>query len=128
MPAKAALFDHQGMCVHDSGSHFYNYISFNAHGRLIALAGFGNLPEQLDVFDRQTLAKIATMNAPNMSFCEWSQDVCFILTATLWPRFHVDNGINIWHHTGPLLCIEMIDELRQASWRSVPIDFIPVFG
>jgi translation initiation factor 2A len=128
MPAKAALFDQRGRSVHDFGTNFYNYISFNAHGRLVALAGFGNLRGQLDIFDRRTLAKVATMDASNTSFCEWSPDGRFILTATLSPRLRVDNGIKIWHCTGPLMHLEMVDELYQASWRPLPIDSAPQFG
>jgi len=40
----------------------------------------------------------------------------------------VDNGIKIWHCTGPLLHVEMIDELYQASWRPVPVDSVAQFG
>jgi len=128
MPAKAALFDQRGRTVHDFGTNFYNYISFNAHGRLVALAGFGNLRGQLDIFDRRSLAKLTTIDAANTSFCEWSPDGRFILTATLSPRLRVDNGIKIWHCTGPLMNVEMVEELFQASWRPVPIDSVPQFG
>lgn len=128
MPAKAALYDQRGKLLHDFGNNFYNYVSFNSHGRLVALGGFGNLRGTLDIFDRRSLTKVATIDAENASFCEWSPDGRFILTATLSPRLRVDNGIKIWHCTGGLMHVESVDELYQASWRPIPVDLVPQFG
>ena len=128
MPARAALFDQRGRLLHDFGSNFYNFVSFNSHGRLVALGGFGNLRGTLDIFDRRSLVKVTTIDAANASFCQWSPDGRFILTATLSPRLRVDNGIKIWHCTGGLMHIESIDELYQASWRPILVDQVPQFG
>lgn len=128
MPAKAALFDQRGRPLHDFGNNFYNFVSFNSQGRLVALGGFGNLRGTLDIFDRRSLTKVATMDAANASFCQWSPDGRFILTATLSPRLRVDNGIKIWHCAGGLMHIQSIDELYQASWRPIPVDKVPQFG
>ncbi|KAI0081480.1 translation initiation factor eIF-2A [Panus rudis PR-1116 ss-1] len=127
MPAKSMLFDKAAKTLHDFGTAFYNFVSFNPQGRLLALAGFGNLAGNLDIFDRRTLTKVAAIDASNTSHCEWSPDGRFLLTATLSPRLRVDNGIKIWHCTGPLVHIQMIDELYQASWRPAPIDAVPAF-
>ena len=128
MPAKAALFDQRGRLLHDFGNNFYNFVSFNSHGRLIALGGFGNLRGTLDIFDRRSLTKVTTIDAENASFCQWSPDGRFILTATLSPRLRVDNGIKIWHCAGALMHVESIDELYQASWRPILVDQVPQFG
>lgn len=128
MPAKAALFDQRGRLLHDFGNNFYNFVSFNCHGRLVALGGFGNLRGTLDIFDRRSLAKVTTIDAANASFCQWSPDGRFILTATLSPRLRVDNGIKIWHCTGGLMHVVLVDELYQASWRPILVDQVPQFG
>jgi translation initiation factor 2A len=117
MPAKTMLFDQRVKAVHDFGSAPHNFISFNPHSRLVALAGFGNLAGKIDIHDRRTLAKVCTIDAPNTSHFEWSEDGRFILTATLSPRLRVDNGIKIWHCTGGLMHIQDVDELYQAGWR-----------
>jgi len=39
------------------------------------------------------------------------------MTATLSPRLRVDNGIKIWHCTGSLMHVHLVEELYQASWR-----------
>ncbi|PCH38525.1 translation initiation factor eIF-2A [Wolfiporia cocos MD-104 SS10] len=127
MPAKTMLFDQRARSLHDFGTAFCNFISFNPHGRLIALAGFGNLAGKVDIYDRKTLNKITTIDASNTSHCEWSPDGRFLLTATLSPRLRVDNGIKIWHCSGPLMHVHPIDELYQASWRPTHVDAVPPF-
>ena len=55
MPAKTVLFDQCVHMLHDFGSSPTNYISFNPQGRLILLAGFGNLAGKVDLFDSHSL-------------------------------------------------------------------------
>ena len=127
MPAKTMLFDQRARSLHDFGTAFCNFFAFNPQGRLVALAGFGNLAGKVDIYDRRTLNKVTTIDASNTSYCEWSPDGRFLLTATLSPRLRVDNGIKIWHCTGPLVHIQHTDELYQASWRPTPVDAVPPF-
>lgn len=117
MPAKAVLFDQRVRVVHDFGSHPINFISYNPQSRLVALAGFGNLAGKIDVYDRRSLSKVTTIDAPNTTWCEWSPCGRFLLTATLSPRLRVDNGVKIWHCTGPLIHVQLEEELYQVSWR-----------
>ena len=128
MPAKTVLFDQRVRHLHDFGLSPCNFISFNPQGRIIALAGFGNLAGKIEIFDRRTLTKVSTIDAPNTSYCEWSPDGRFLLTATLSPRLRVDNGIKIWHCSGPLMHIQSTDELYQVAWRPTPVDNVPQFG
>ncbi|KAG5636343.1 hypothetical protein H0H81_008366 [Sphagnurus paluster] len=127
MPAKTMLFDQRVRTLHDFGSSPHNTISFNPQG-LVLLAGFGNLAGKIDIIDRRILRKVCTIDAPNTSHCEWSPDGRFILTATLSPRLRVDNGVKIWHCTGPLMHNQVTEELYQVTWRPTPIDAVPPFG
>lgn len=43
MPAKATLFDQRVKPIHEFGANPQNFVSWNPQGRLLALAGFGNL-------------------------------------------------------------------------------------
>lgn len=128
MPAKTMLFDQRVKTVHDFGASPHNFISFNPQGRLIALAGFGNLAGKIDIIDRRNLTKVTTIDAPNTSYCAWSPDGRFLLTATLSPRLRVDNGVKIWHCTGPLIHVQLTEELYQASWRPTPVENVAQFG
>ena len=127
MPAKTMLFDQRARSLHDFGTAFCNFIAFNPQGRLLAIAGFGNLAGKVDIYDRRTLNKVTTIDASNTSYCEWSPDGRFLLTATLSPRLRVDNGIKIWHCTGPLVHVQLTEELYQASWRPAQVDAVPPF-
>ncbi|KAH9842442.1 eukaryotic translation initiation factor eIF2A-domain-containing protein [Rhodofomes roseus] len=127
MPAKAMLFDQRARSLHDFGTAFANFVSFNPQGRLITLAGFGNLAGKADIYDRRSLTRVTSIDASNSSHCEWSPCGRFLLTATLSPRLRVDNGIKIWHCTGPLVHVHPIEELYQASWRPTPVDALPPF-
>ncbi|KAG6849912.1 hypothetical protein H0H93_003780 [Arthromyces matolae] len=128
MPAKAVIFDQRVRVLHDFGAHPHNTISFNPQGRLVLLAGFGNLAGKINIHDRRTLRNVCTIDAPNTSYCEWSPDGRTLLTATLSPRLRVDNGVKIWHCTGPLLHVQPGEEWYQVAWRPTPIDSLPPFG
>ncbi|KAJ6500809.1 eukaryotic translation initiation factor eIF2A-domain-containing protein [Mycena sanguinolenta] len=128
MPAKTMLFDQRVRTIYDFGASPHNFISFNPQGRLIALAGFGNLAGKMDIFDRRTFAKACTIDAPNTSYCDWSPDGRFLMSATLSPRLRVDNGIKIYHCSGPLMHVQLIEELYQASWRPTPVDKVAPFA
>ncbi|KAG6328781.1 hypothetical protein ID866_10308 [Astraeus odoratus] len=104
MPAKAMIFDALVRKLHDFGS---------------AL---------IDIVDRRTLTKFATIEALNTSYCAWSPCSRFLLTTVFSPRLRVDNGTKIWHCTGPLMHVQPIDELYQAGWRPTPVDQKPAFG
>ncbi|KAI0317386.1 eukaryotic translation initiation factor eIF2A-domain-containing protein [Amylostereum chailletii] len=127
MPAKAMLFDQRVRSLHDFGTSFSNFISFNPQSRLILLGGFGNLAGKIDLYDRRSLQKFTTIDASNTSYCEWSPDGKFILTATLSPRLRVDNGIKVWYILGQLMHVQTCDELYQAGWRPALVDSVPAF-
>ena len=127
MPARVMLFDQRVRTLHDFGTSFSNYISFNPQSRLLLLGGFGNLAGKIDIYDRRSLTKISTIDASNTSHCEWSPDGKFILTATLSPRLRVDNGIKIWYLLGQLLHVQECEELYQTSWCPALPDAVPPF-
>ncbi|CAG8432799.1 11479_t:CDS:10 [Diversispora eburnea] len=107
MPAKATLFNHRADPIHN-------------------LAGFGNLAGTMDVWDRKTLGKITTIEAPNSSETCWSPDGRYIITATLSPRLRVDNGFKIWHYTGALVHTTNVQELLQVQWRPANVELYPM--
>lgn len=119
MPAKAVVFSYRVTVIAELGTQPRNLIAYNPQGRLFVLAGFGNLAGTVDVWDRERLAdgKMATLDASNSSLLEWSPDGQLLLTATLSPRLRVDNGVRIWHCTGKLVHVDMVDEMYQACWR-----------
>ncbi|POY70577.1 hypothetical protein BMF94_6492 [Rhodotorula taiwanensis] len=128
MPAKTVIFDARVKVINDFGLNPRNFLSYNPQGRLLCVAGFGNLAGQVDVYDRQTLKKVASFDAPNTVHCEWSPDGRYLMCATLSPRLRVDNGIKVHHFTGVLVHYEKSEELYQASWRPTNPGWYPMSG
>ncbi|KAI8816782.1 eukaryotic translation initiation factor eIF2A-domain-containing protein [Fimicolochytrium jonesii] len=120
MPAKATLFDHRANPIYEFGQAARNTVKFNAHGRLLFIGGFGNLAGDLDIWDRKTFKKLTTIHAANTSTCDWSPDGRHIMTATLYKRLKVDNGIKIWHYQGVLVHAIDVKEMYQVGWRHSP--------
>lgn len=114
MPAKATLFDLRLNVLHEFGSLSRNFVSFNPQGRLLCIAGFGNLAGNVDIWDRSTLKKVASFQASNSTQCTWSPSGRLLMCATLSPRLRVDNGIKIYHWNGDLIHHDIIDELYQV--------------
>ncbi|KAJ2491223.1 hypothetical protein IWW37_002475 [Coemansia sp. RSA 2050] len=125
MPARAALFNHRAEMVFDFGVAHRNYVRFNPHGRVLVIAGFGNLSGVVDLWDRKKLKKMCSIDGHGTSYCEWGPDGRHLMTATLSPRLRVDNGIRIWHYTGTLVFCQEFKELYQVDWRPANIAKFP---
>lgn len=117
--------------MHSFGSGPHNFLLYQPQGKLLLVAGFGNLQGGVDILDVSTRKKIAsfkcvasksscdtdTRRSSNASVCEWSPCGRYILTATLSPRLRVDNCVKVFWCGGQLLHVQPENELYQASWR-----------
>lgn len=118
MPAKTTIFNTRGVVTHSFALGPRNTILFSPNGRLVLVAGFGNLAGQVDIYDLgKGHQKVCTIEASNASVCEWSPDSQYILTATTSPRLRVDNGVRIWYAGGGLMYNQELLELYQVTWR-----------
>ncbi|WFD00246.1 hypothetical protein MYAM1_002994 [Malassezia yamatoensis] len=119
MPAKAVIFSYRVNVIADLGTQPRNLIAFNPQGRLFCLAGFGNLAGTVDIWDRDNLkqGKAFTLDASNSTTLQWAPDGHYLLTGTLSPRLRVENGLKIWHCSGKLIHVQMIDENYQLAFR-----------
>lgn len=121
MPAKTTIFNHRGVATHSFPIGPRNKIIFSPTGRFCLVAGFGNLAGQMDIYDNEkAFRKVSTIESGNPSICEWSADSRYIMTATLSPRLRVDNGVKLWHVSGPLMYSQDMTELYSAIWRPLP--------
>ncbi|KAF2263487.1 translation initiation factor eIF-2A [Lojkania enalia] len=121
MPAKTTIFNVRAVPQHNFDLGPRNTILFSPHGRFVLVAGFGNLAGQIDIYDlEKNYNKVCTIQASNCTYCDWSPDGKYILTATTSPRLRVDNGIRIWHVGGGLMYNEDMTELYHVSWRPEP--------
>lgn len=128
MPAVTTFFDSRGNSIHSLPKAPRNTILYSPHAKYILVAGFGNLPGDIDILDRQNkFSKVVSFQASNTSVCKWSPDGRFILTATTSPRLRVDNSVKIWYFNGSLMYYKAYTELNTVDWRYQPLsDFPPI--
>jgi len=127
MPAKTTIFNTRAVATHSFALGPRNTILFSPDGRLVLVAGFGNLAGQMDIYDlEKDYLKVCTIEASNASVCEWSPDGKYILTATTSPRLRVDNGVRIWHAGGGLMYNEDLQELYHVCWRPQSTTMHPI--
>jgi translation initiation factor 2A len=119
MPSKAVLYDSKCNVVHDFGSNHRNTAKFNPQGRLLCLAGFGNLAGDIDFWDCKELKRISSVQDNSTTYYDWSPDGRHLLTATLSPRLRVDNCFKIWHYHGLVKHKTEFKELYQVGWRPI---------
>ncbi|KAJ3111265.1 hypothetical protein HK100_002747 [Physocladia obscura] len=124
MPSKCTLFIVNSAHATQPSTAIYefppaarNSVTYSPHGRLILTAGFGNLAGDLTVWDRADFKQLCTVRATNASVAVWSPDGRHILTATIYKRLKVDNGVRIFHHSGVLVATMDARELYSVSWR-----------
>lgn len=128
MPAITTFFDSRGNSIHSLPKASRNTILYSPHAKYILVAGFGNLPGDIDILDRQNkFSKVVSFQASNTSVCKWSPDGRFILTATTSPRLRVDNSVKLWYFNGSLVYFKSFNELNTVDWRYQPLgDFPPI--
>jgi len=117
MPAKATLFDSACNKLADFGRAARNTAKWSPCGRMLCIAGFGNLNGQVDVWDIRHVKKIGSCVASCASSLDWSPDSACLLTAVLSPKIRVDNGITIFRHDGSQMFKQSVEQLYQAVWR-----------
>ncbi|KAK8987841.1 hypothetical protein V6N11_065447 [Hibiscus sabdariffa] len=91
MPANATIFDKKCKRLLELGSGPYNTVRRNPKGKLLCLAGFGNLPGDMAFWDVVDKKQLGTTRAECSVTSEWSADGRYFMTATTAPRLQVDN-------------------------------------
>ncbi|XP_031495257.1 eukaryotic translation initiation factor 2A [Nymphaea colorata] len=122
MPAKVTLFDKKCNPIFELGTGPYNTLRWNPRGKLLCVAGFGNLPGDMAFWDCSEKKLLGTTKSECSVTCEWSPDGRYLMTATTAPRLQIDNGIKIFHHDGSLYYKKMYDKLYQAEWKPEALD------
>eukprot|EP00158_Paraphelidium_tribonemae_P004488 Partr_v1_DN26783_c0_g1_i2_m8742 putative eukaryotic translation initiation factor len=121
VPAKAALFDSRANKIFDFGASAKNFVRYSPKGRLILMAGFGNLAGYVEIWERQHLRKVNSYQEDLAVYCEFTPQGTNILTATLSPRLRVDNRFRIRNYKGEILWQQDFKELYSVTLRPSPV-------
>eukprot|EP00111_Clytia_hemisphaerica_P007090 TCONS_00020590-protein len=128
MPAKAALFNMKAEPIFDFGTGARSTCSYNAHGNILCLAGFGNLPGEMEMWNVEARKLVCKPKASDTTFFQWCPDGQHLVTATCAPRLRVNNGYKIWHYTGKVVAtfnVKPNGELFEAFWQNQPKENYP---
>ncbi|XP_016992710.2 eukaryotic translation initiation factor 2A [Drosophila takahashii] len=120
MPSKAALYNLKCDVIFDFGEGPRNCAYFNPFGNLIVLAGFGNLPGAVEVWDVSKREKLANIKCADTTVFEWHPNGEWFVTATTAPRLRISNGFKVYHYSGALLHETMWpqgQELLGIEWQ-----------
>lgn len=129
MPAKATLFNLKSESVFDFGTGPRNICKYNQHGNILCLAGFGNLPGIMEMWNVDGKKLIGKPQARDTTFFQWCTDGQHLVTATCAPRLRVSNGYKIWHYSGKVIHsfdVPKNTELWETIWQTVPDGTFPV--
>ena len=106
MPAQGTLFDHKCKPLFTYGTGYRNTITWSPSGRYVALCGFGNLPGDIEFWDRKKGAEGRVGLTKNDATVSAGFSPCskYFLCASTFPRLRVQNNYRIWNLDGSLLC------------------------
>jgi len=125
-PARATLFHGTGTATFDFGTGPRNRVSWSPHGRFLALAGFGSMSGNVQIWDRNKKKLIGQFQAECTTHWQWSPCSRFFLVGVCYPRMKVDNGFRIFKYDGTLVYERKMPttQLYQVEWRArVPEQF-----
>ena len=119
MPAEIALYDGRtGTKRMSFGVTRRNTLRWNPFGRFFIAGGFGNLPGDVDVWDKNRGLCLSTTRIPCTVVCEWGPDGRHFLSASTFPRMRVDNFIQVVNYDGSTAAkITDWNELYACKWR-----------
>ena len=121
LPAELALFDGRtGAKKVSFGKARKNTLRWNPFGRFFLSGGFGNLPGDADIWDKNKALCLSTTRIPCAVTSAWGPDGRTLLTATTTPRMRVDNGFQLTNYDGSIVAKIPIAELYSVVWRPEP--------
>lgn len=107
MPAALTLYDKKAEPVYSFGEANVNSIYLNPYGTLVAVAGFGNLSGEVQVWNLQQRTLISHFEAAHTTAFDWTSDALHMVAATHYERLKVDNGFKIFDYLGKQLHHEL---------------------
>lgn len=125
MPAKATMFNDKCKPIYDFGSGPHNTVKWNPFGRFLFIGGFGNLPGDIQFYDKKADGKCKLMGKVrerDTVACHWAPDGRHVVTSTTAPRMRVENRFKVFRYNGEELSKTEIPVLYECEWRPAPAD------
>lgn len=98
MPSHTILYENNKSPIRLITHDFRNYVRFSPDDKYLAVAGFGSLNGDIDVFDANTFEILGNTCSSHSSFLKWTTDSKFFVTATVAPKLRVDHKISVYSY------------------------------
>ena len=103
MPSYSVLYNNKGAPFYMLSNDFRNRLYFAPNEELVAVAGFGSLNGEIEIWNYKKLEYIAKSTSSRASFIKWSSSARFYLTAVVVEKLKVDHKISIYKFDGTLV-------------------------
>lgn len=100
MPAYTVLYNSKGAPFYLLNNDFRNRIYFAPNEELVAVAGFGSLNGEIEIWDYSKQELIAKSSSSRSSFIKWSFSSKMYMTAVVAEKLKVDHRISIFKFDG----------------------------
>jgi translation initiation factor 2A len=126
VPSKTTLYNNQAKALKDICLSKVNTIKISPDGRLVLLAGFGNMTGDIEIYKLSDYICINKTKFHCGVSINWSNDSKYLLGAVLSPRLRVDNEYRLLSYNGELIMQEKFNiEIYECEWveSGKPVDF-----
>ena len=103
VPSFTVLYDAKNNPLHMMSHDFRNQIFSAPNDAFVAIAGFGSLTGEIEIWNYQKKEFIGGCTSNFASFLKWSSDSAFFVTAVVIEKLKVDHRISIFSYNGTLL-------------------------
>lgn len=100
MPAYTVLYNNKGAPFYLLSNDFRNRLFFSPNEELVAVAGFGSLNGEIEIWDYKKLEFLSKSSSSRSSFIKWSFSSKLYMTAVVAEKLKVDHRISIFNFDG----------------------------
>ena len=100
MPSYTVLYNDKGAPFYLLSNDFRNRVYFAPNQELVAVAGFGSLNGEIEIWDYKKLECIGKTTSSRSSFLKWSNSSRLFLTSVISEKLKVDHRICIYQFDG----------------------------
>jgi translation initiation factor 2A len=126
-PSKTTLYNNQAKVLKDICLTKVNTIKISPDGKIVLLAGFGNMSGDVEIYRLSDYVCIGKTKFHCGVSLNWSNDCKYLLGAVLSPRLRVDNEYRMLSYNGDLVLQEKFEgEIYECEWveSGKPTEFV----
>lgn len=125
VPSFTVLYDSNNSAQFMLSNDFRNTLFFAPNDAFVAVAGFGSLNGEIEIWNYQTKEYIGGCTSSFASFLKWGSDSAFFVTAIIIDKLKVDHRFSVYSYNGILIkkvCLDINDLINVDFAYCKPTD------